>query len=358
MLGLLLRGQFLNETGVLGDVVGAAATAYALEPAASGPANAGHTHESACLNCGTALIGSHCHKCGQAAHVHKTLGAFFHDLLHGVFHFEGKIWRTLPMLLVRPGKLTREYIDGRRASYVSPIALFLFCVFLLFTTINLMSDGVGANVNVTMEEALRDERADLAELEAHRKMAAGDAVKLRNIDEAMAESRTTIDGLEKVKASGLKVSSIDTTGFKTASDIGWINDAVNKAKENPGLALYKVQNYSYKLSWALIPISVPFLWLLFPFSRRFGFYDHTVFVTYSLCFMTLLGVFMTLAGQFNLQNVAFSGVVFAPLHMFLQLRGTYGLTKFGAWWRTWLLSMFAFTALMLFAVLILVEAGA
>ena len=37
-------------------------------------------------------------RCGQAAHIHKTLGAFFNDLLHGVFHFEGKIWRTLPLL--------------------------------------------------------------------------------------------------------------------------------------------------------------------------------------------------------------------------------------------------------------------
>ncbi|MFY8196726.1 MAG: DUF3667 domain-containing protein, partial [Novosphingobium sp.] len=116
------------------------AAARTVEPSAGEYAgDHGHTHESACLNCGTALVGSHCHACGQAAHVHKTLGAFFHDLLHGVFHFEGKIWRTLPLLITKPGKLTREYIDGRRASYVSPIALFLFCMFLLFTAINSMS---------------------------------------------------------------------------------------------------------------------------------------------------------------------------------------------------------------------------
>ncbi len=357
MLWLASGGKALSDTQVLGDMAEALATARAVEPFA-GESSDGHTHESACLNCATALVGSHCHACGQAAHVHKTLGAFFHDLLHGVFHFEGKIWRTLPMLAIRPGKLTREYIDGRRASYVSPIALFLFCVFLLFTTINALSDGIGANVNVTVDQALRKERADLVELETHRKEATGDAAQLKDIDNALAESRANIDAMEKLKASGLKVSNIDTTGFKTSSDIGWINDAVNKAKTNPGLALYKVQTYSYKLSWALIPISVPFLWLLFPFSRRFGIYDHTVFVTYSLCFMTLLAIVLTLAGQLGLQNVAIAGAFVPPLHMFLQLRGTYGLSKFGAWWRTWLLSMFSFTALLLFALLILVEAGA
>ncbi|MFD1959902.1 DUF3667 domain-containing protein [Novosphingobium panipatense] len=103
----------------------------------------GHTHESACLNCGTALVGTHCHACGQAAHVHRTLGAFFHDLLHGVFHFEGKTWRTLPLLAWKPGELTRQYVEGRRASFVSPIALFLFSVFLMFAVFHSTQGGRG-----------------------------------------------------------------------------------------------------------------------------------------------------------------------------------------------------------------------
>ena len=89
-----------------------------------------------CLNCGTALIGEFCHACGQNGHVHRTLGSIGHDLLHGVFHFEGKIWRTLPMLVAHPGSLTRRYIDGERARFVSPLALFLFFVFLMFATIS------------------------------------------------------------------------------------------------------------------------------------------------------------------------------------------------------------------------------
>ncbi|MEO5972025.1 MAG: hypothetical protein ABIP91_01495 [Sphingomicrobium sp.] len=54
-------------------------------------ADDGHTHEQACLNCGCALAGDFCHCCGQRAHVRRTLGAFWHDLAHGVLHFEGKI---------------------------------------------------------------------------------------------------------------------------------------------------------------------------------------------------------------------------------------------------------------------------
>ena len=74
--------------------------------------------------------------------MHRTLGAFFHDLVHGVLHFEGKLWRTLPLLAWQPGKLTRDYIDGQRARYISPIALFLFTIFITFALISLFG-GVG-----------------------------------------------------------------------------------------------------------------------------------------------------------------------------------------------------------------------
>ena len=74
------------------------------------------------------------------------LRAFFHDLLHGVLHFEGKIWRTLPMLAWRPGELTRRYIDGERASFVSPIALFLFSVFLMFA-VGSLSGGLSPRID-------------------------------------------------------------------------------------------------------------------------------------------------------------------------------------------------------------------
>ena len=103
----------------LGNAVTGAIVGRAIEPKAGEVGPDGLTHESKCLNCGAELAGPFCHECGQHAHVHRTLSSFFHDFLHGVLHFEGKIWRTLPMLVWRPGELTRRYIDGQRARFVS-----------------------------------------------------------------------------------------------------------------------------------------------------------------------------------------------------------------------------------------------
>lgn len=268
----------------------------------------GHTHETACLNCGTTLVGSHCHACGQAAHVHRTLGAFFHDLLHGVFHFEGRIWRTLPMLAWRPGDLTRRYVAGERARFVSPLALFLFAVFLMFAVM---------------------------------KQTAGEITPQTTID---------ADGKAQVVGNG-EINSV-------SSDVPVIDHALQKFKANPGLALYKVQTYAYKYSWLLIPISVPFVWLLFPFSRRFHLYDHTVFVTYSISFMTILATVLMLASLAHLPGLAIVALLVPPLHLYRQVRGAYGVSRFGALWRTLALGIVAFAALVLFALFVLAETGA
>ncbi len=342
----------MSEAQVLGDAIGASLTARAFEPAA-GETGDGHTHESACLNCSTPLIGSHCHNCGQTAHVHRTLGAFFHDLLHGVFHFEGKIWRTLPMLIIRPGRLTREYIDGRRASYVSPLALFLFSVFVMFAVIqqtagelNLGKDEqVKINVGLSkgaqeVEKSLKASRAKLADVEAK----GGDT---DDLEADVAQQERALAAMNRL--GGEKLSS---TGFSV------LDEVIDETKANPKLALYKMQSHAYKYSWALVPISVPFLWLLFPFSRRFHLYDHTVFVTYSLSFMTLLFAASMIAGAIGAEPIAGLLALVPPVHMYKQLRGTYGVSRLGAFMRTGALLIFASTALMIYLISIAAEASA
>lgn len=333
----------------IGDIVHGALAARAFEPA-HGEVRDGHTHEDACLNCGTALVGSHCHTCGQAAHVHKTLGAFFHDLLHGVFHFEGKIWRTLPLLLLRPGRLTREYIDGRRASYVSPIALFLFSVFLLFATIHALEPGdLGQTLNPGVDSALADARSDLADLEAVRARRVSDNKDVAKLNAKIAAEEGVIARLTDLRARGVATVPDDLKQAGLHSDIPWLDAFLRKASANPQLLVYKMQTSAYKYSWLLIPISVPFVWLLFPFSRRFGLYDHTVFVTYSLCFMTLLVIALSIAGWAGMAYVGAVAVFVPPLHLYCQLKGTYALSRSAALWRLAALSFVCLTALILFA---------
>ena len=92
---------------------------------------------TACLNCGTELAGKWCAQCGQrAVALRPTVHDLLHEALHEFAHFDGKIIRTLQLLLFRPGALTREFLDGKRARSVSPIRLYLLCSVLFFAVLS------------------------------------------------------------------------------------------------------------------------------------------------------------------------------------------------------------------------------
>jgi hypothetical protein len=156
--------RMVGELEAVADTLTGGVLGRAVEPKAGETAD-GRTKEANCLNCVTPLSGPFCHQCGQHAHVHRTLSAFFHDFLHGVLHFEGKIWRTLPMLAWKPGELTRSYIDGQRARFVSPIALFLFCVFLMFGVIGLTSSSFSSKASADAARELQRDQTKLTQLQ-------------------------------------------------------------------------------------------------------------------------------------------------------------------------------------------------
>lgn len=353
-----MSGDIGDISGAVGDAVTGAAVAGAVEPAADGvkPADEDTGTGTACLNCGTAIIGNHCHHCGQKAHIHRTLTAFMHDLVHGVLHFEGKMWRTLPLLMFKPGQLTRRYIEGQRARFVSPMALFLFSVFLMFAVFQVAGITTPTNIEDSMnvepdlekveldaKKQLEEAKAALAELPADSPEHAEAEATVKRLEEANAG----IEGLTTVLAkSDSSQMTFNGTGIESFDE-----GIIKKWRENPSLMLYKMQNNSYKFSWLLIPLSIPFVWLLFFWKRRFKAYDHAIFVTYSLAFMSLLFLTLSLLGIAGvaLPIVILAGIFIPPVHIYKQLKYGYELSRFGAFWRTAALTnMTVFIVIMLF----------
>jgi hypothetical protein len=334
----------------VGEAVTGAMLARAVEPAAGEPGPDGHTHEAACLNCRTLLSGPYCTACGQKAHIHRSLRAFFADFAAGVMNFEGKIWRTLPMLAWRPGDLTRRYIEGERARFVSPVALYLFSVFAMFAVLsfNGVTSTDGSGMRVGVGAAVKDEAAQLARLEARKKELIADKADVADIDRQVAVQRRELDQLRRLQRG--EMIAFDGDEGKQAP--GWLKDVAAKAQKDPGAAVGNVWDAASKYSWLLIPISVPFLWLLFPFSRRFRLYDHTVFVTYSLSFMMALVIMAGVLVAVGVPGIASLLFFIPPVHMYRQLKGAYGLSRISALLRTIALVTFAIVAGTLFFVTI------
>ncbi|WP_374595761.1 DUF3667 domain-containing protein [Sphingosinicella sp.] len=345
--------------------------------------------QTICPNCDTPIVGHYCHECGQSAHLPRSIGHIFHDIMHGVLHFDSKGWRTLPMLVTRPGTLTRDYVEGKRARYVAPFSMFLFTVFVMYFTFAMVG---GPNVNLAdavqldpksveaAQQELVAETAKLKTLEA--KLAAarakpvpvpGEAAELKG---QVNELRTEI-GIMKATLGTMGVVPRDPENPDAPQPPDWrealtkvvdkepptvntgnpgLDAKLRKALKNPELLFYKMQQSAYKFSFLLVPLSLPFVWLLFPFRRSTRLYDHAVFTLYSLSFMSLLFVFAVLLARIGLISfgsaMAISMFV-PPVHMFVQLKGAYGLSVGGALARTVLLSMFAIVVLTLFMLIIM-----
>jgi hypothetical protein len=93
-----------------------------------------HEAPANCLNCDAELQGKYCHACGQkATGAALSVHDFTHEATHEFLHLDGKIWQTVKLLVLKPGELTREFLAGRRARYISPVRVYLTCSILFFT---------------------------------------------------------------------------------------------------------------------------------------------------------------------------------------------------------------------------------
>lgn len=339
-------GDSMSDIGEgLGTAVEGRLFARVLDPASG--AKERHPHgPDKCLNCGTQLVGAYCHACGQNGHIHRTIGAFLHDLLHGALHFEGKMWRTLPLLVLRPGALTRRYIEGARARFVSPMALFLFSVFLMFAVFQVL--GINAPTDADTSAQIEEMQASLED---------GIAAEIEppaNPDDPAVDPQSSEGEAIPVREDGSTQMTSGPSGNEYLDP--FLNNPLGvKWRENPSLMLYKMQANAYKFSWLLIPLSIPFMWLLFVWKRRYRGYDHAIFVTYSLSFMTLLFVTVSVLYAFDVAEALIMTLmaIAPPLHLYKQLRGAYELSRFSAIWRLFALSACIWLILVLFLQILL-----
>ena len=314
-------------------------TEAAASPAAEAktPVEAAEAH-AICANCSTALMGDYCHACGQKAHLQSKLRHLLREFFESVASFDGRLWRTLPLLAFRPGRLSRRWRAGQRVRYVAPLHFFLFAIFLVFLvpTItgrhlipppdpgNITSNETGfkfsASTAVSREELRRRNEAQLREAEARVRAEAA----AKGVDPA---------SLKGADAWGVRMSQRMRAEFAKG-------EAFSE----------RVENLASKLSFALVPISMVILWLLLLFKRGYSFYDHAVVTLYGIGFLAvLIAVAALLPGQAG--GWARGAVmVIAPVHAVVHLKGAYALSWPGAVIRGVFLGVFSSVAFGVFLI--------
>ena len=75
-------------------------------------------------NCNHHFKGNFCSNCGQKAKTEKINFHFlWHDIQHGLFHFDSGILYTAKQLFTKPGMAIKEFIEGNRIKHFKPLLL-------------------------------------------------------------------------------------------------------------------------------------------------------------------------------------------------------------------------------------------
>jgi len=166
-----------------------------------------------CKNCGTALEGWYCYSCGQNADTHhRSILHLMWEAIEGMFHLDGRLANTLPLLFFKPGKLAKDYMEGRIVRHVPPFRTFLVALLLFIFSAEHAIHGFRHKEELKEEaeaHALatpqgRKAKADEVrkEVESDRKERLGDAIARR--DEALKEESVDKAAIAKEYADDVK----------------------------------------------------------------------------------------------------------------------------------------------------------
>lgn len=235
-------------------------------------------HKKTCLNCGAFVETHYCPKCGQENS--ESRQSFHHLFTHFVFdfiHYDSSFWRTVKYLFLSPGKLSIEYMNGKRKSYVNPFTLYIFISFITFFIPSVLPDASKSNKNILVE----------AEVD--------EAMKLR--DSLIAtdpQGKLTAEKIDaKYKALPQEKQFLSPDGIMYKTGLAIVENSKDKQKNKEAIE-FLIHNMP-KVLFIYMPIFAFWLWLFHNKRKRF-YFDSGVF---TLHFFSVVLLSITICNIFT-----------------------------------------------------------
>ncbi|MDX1403517.1 MAG: DUF3667 domain-containing protein [Woeseiaceae bacterium] len=283
-----------------------------------------------CLNCGSTLAGQYCGNCGQrAASRLISLIELLKDAFGELLEFDSRLWRTLVTLSIRPGKLTRDYLRGRRVRYMPPFRMYLVLsiVFFLIAFFDPQEE-----FGILFEAQAPADVAGDVDPTSQSADAAIDPDSVENDDGTQAarvtvgddfEAQCDMDGLGDDDIPSWLASRLTAERLKVMCNRIVADDGrafVNKLLDNVPVALF-----------ILLPVMAFVLQVLYPLSRRY-YVEHLLFVVHYHSFVFLIlsvqALFSRLGGlaivpdwPFDILGLALA--LYVPVYLLLAQRRVY-----------------------------------
>jgi hypothetical protein len=302
-----------------------------------------------CLNCGAHMRGQYCGHCGQRGSNRLiSLWELVRDAFGDIFELDSRLWQTLVPLLIRPGLLTHDYLQGRRARYMPPFRMYLVLSLLFFLV---------AFFNPRETFGIFYDPQDLAEAEAEEQRQAEEALEELAAEgiivggaQVPEEAREEIEDHE----GGFNISINDDGSAETGCEIedfnidgpAWLKRRLTpervlrvceQIRKDDGRQFLSnlVDNIPVALI-VLLPLMALVLKALYPLSRRY-YVEHLLFFVHFHAFFFLILVLQILLSRLTTllpvpeaigTLVIIAASFYVPVYLFISMRRVYGQGRF------------------------------
>lgn len=256
------------------------------EPAASTPVPS----TGKCENCGAPLYGKFCYACGQPVHgLVRHFGSIMSDVADSLLNIDERLFRTMGPLYLRPGKLTLDYFDGKRARYVTPFRLVFFLAIFAFFAIQLTVRAGYTELDKGLKVTTSSSAAP--------KVSIGPVPTEAESNNAFADGNIAIND----KVVWNRDSKPLAVNWLPATAVAWLNDRIGNAQQqlhamNEG-SFAEQQNARRKFTLGMFSAAPTVLFLLLPlfalllkifyiFKKRL-YMEHLIVAMHSHAFLML-----------------------------------------------------------------------
>lgn len=301
-----------------------------------------------CRNCGELVEQRHCPRCGQlAASFHRPFYALVAESVSDSLALDGRIARTLPLLMFRPGRLSRDYSEGKRARYVPPFRLFLLSSLLFYFVLFAFVGSSGLLDNAEFQTS-GGRGLSPAERTALIEYFAGDeTVEDEDLQELLGSVRARENSGAGVSEGGPPVQDEPPAGIAengeaaVQSGLGQqADEAIGRVIDNPRLFFMALQSWAPRLSLLLVPMTVLALSLIYAWRRRIYIYDHAIHALHLHSWMYLTTTLVIVLSIWAGSWLASLYMLIIPVYVLFSLRGAYGSGYLSSFLRMLLLVLF------------------
>lgn len=256
--------------------------------------------DKTCLNCNHVVEKRFCSNCGQEnTDTRKTFHHLFIHFFEDLTHYENAFWKTIRNLVLRPASLTKEYLSGKRMSYLAPVRLYIFISFVTFFLLTVFpnegQDIVIKEKNKTekkvenstkkerqINELLKKGKISKAESDSIKKIIAKNNAKEDNFVNIGYKSLKELDSVQKYGKEEDKLTDFEYWISKKIVIVQQKNTKEELLKKMEESLLHNFP----KVLLIYMPLFAFFLWL-FHNKKRWYYFDHGIFTLHYFSFLLL-----------------------------------------------------------------------